>query len=81
MYVIKNVSANRLIVCTLGDNSTLRLFPGKEVTLSEGQCTNYLKTLSADTKLLTMKKVADKPPIRKKSSTEKVVEDKEKKED
>lgn len=75
MYVIKNVSTNRPIVCTLGDKSTLRLFPGKEVNLTEEQCTNYLKGLSADTKLLTIKTVNEKPPVRKKSTAKEAVDE------
>lgn len=81
VYVIKNVSTNRPIVCTLGDNSTLRLFPGNEVSLTEEQCTNYLKTLSADTKLLTMKNVAERAMRKKSTTTKEVVDDKEEKED
>ena len=36
-YVIKNMSTNRPLVCTLGDGKTLRLFPGKEETISDNK--------------------------------------------
>lgn len=44
-YIIKNMSINRPIVCTLGDGKTLRLFPGKEKQISDKQYTGYLKNL------------------------------------
>lgn len=71
-YVIKNMSTNRPLVCTLGDGKTLRLFPGKEETVSDKQYTEYLKTL-ADKKLLTVKEVVQKTTP-KKSSAEKAVD-------
>ena len=71
-YVIKNMSTNRPLVCTLGDGKTLRLFPGKEETVSDKQYTEYLKTL-ADKKLLTVKEVVPKTTP-KKSSAEKAVD-------
>lgn len=74
-YTIKNMSANRPIVCTLGDGKTLRLFPGKERQISDKQYTEYLKSLS-ERELLMVKEVVEKKTP-KKSTVEKTVDDKE----
>lgn len=50
-YLVKNVSVNRPIVCTLKDKSTLRLGPGQSETISEGNVTRYLTELAENTKL------------------------------
>lgn len=74
-YIIKNMSTNRPIVCTLGDGNTLRLFPGKERQISDKQYTEYLKSLS-ERELLMVKEVVEKKTP-KKSTVEKTVDDKE----
>lgn len=78
MYIIKNVTTNRPLVCTLGDKSTLRLFPGKEVTLTDKQCTDYIKSL-VSLKILTLREVSDTKSAKKKP-TAKAVENKDKEE-
>lgn len=79
MFIIKNVTTNRPLVCTLGDNTTLRLFPGKEVTLTDKQCTGYIKSL-VSVKILTLREVSDSIKSVKKKSTNKVEENKDKEE-
>lgn len=78
-YIIKNMSINRPIVCTLGDGKTLRLFPGKEKQLSDKQYTGYLKNLS-EQELLTVREVVERKTP-KKSTVEKTVDNKESKEE
>lgn len=58
-YLIKNMSRNRPLVCTLGDGTTLRLFPLKEVTLNSKQYTKYFEQLSTK-KLVTVTEVQTK---------------------
>lgn len=78
-YIIKNMSTNRPIVCTLGDGKTLRLFPGKEKQISDKQYTGYLKNLS-EQELLTVREVV-KRKTPKKPTVEKTVDNKENKEE
>lgn len=78
-YIIKNMSINRLIVCTLGDGKTLRLFPGKEKQISDKQYTGYLKNLS-EQELLTVREVVERKTA-KKTTVEKTVDNKESKEE
>jgi hypothetical protein len=77
-YIIKNMSTNRPIVCTLGDGKTLRLFPQKEQNISEEQYTDYLKNLSVKG-LLTVKEVVSKKTP-KKSTVKETVENENKEE-
>ena len=46
MYLLKNVSKNQKIVCTLKDGSTLRLLPNTEVKIKDDNMTDYLLSLS-----------------------------------
>lgn len=78
-YIIKNMSINRPIVCTLGDGKTLRLFPGKEKQISDKQYTGYLKNLS-EQELLTAREVVERKTA-KKTTVEKTVDNKESKEE
>lgn len=78
-YIIKNMSTNRPIVCTLGDGKTLRLFPGKEKQISDKQYTGYLKNLS-EQELLTVREVVERKTP-KKPTVEKTVDNKESKEE
>lgn len=78
-YIIKNMSINRPIVCTLGDGKTLRLFPGKEKQISDKQYTGYLKNLS-EQELLTVREVVERKTP-KKFTVEKTVDNKESKEE
>ena len=78
-YIIKNMSINRPIVCTLGDGKTLRLFPGKEKQISDKQYTGYLKNLS-EQELLTVREVVERRTA-KKPTVEKTVDNKESKEE
>lgn len=78
-YIIKNMSINRPIVCTLGDVKTLRLFPGKEKQISDKQYTGYLKNLS-EQGLLTVREVVERKTA-KKPTVEKTVDNKESKEE
>lgn len=78
-YIIKNMSTNRPIVCTLGDGKTLRLFPGKEKQISDKQYTGYLKNLS-EQELLTVREVVERKTP-KKPTVEKTVDNKENKEE
>lgn len=78
-YIIKNMSINRPIVCTLGDGKTLRLFPGKEKQISDKQYTGYLKNLS-EQELLTVREVVERKTP-KKPTVEKTVDNKESKEE
>lgn len=78
-YIIKNMSTNRPIVCTLGDGKTLRLFPGREKQISDKQYTGYLKNLS-EQELLTVREVVEKKTP-KKPTVEKTVDNKESKEE
>lgn len=79
-YIIKNMSINRPIVCTLGDGKTLRLFPGKEKQISDKQYTGYLKNLS-EQELLTVREVVERKTAKKKPTVEKTVDNKESKEE
>ncbi len=78
-YIIKNMSTNRPIVCTLGDGKTLRLFPGREKQISDKQYTGYLKNLS-EQELLTVREVVERKTP-KKPTVEKTVDNKESKEE
>lgn len=78
-YIIKNMSTNRPIVCTLGDGKTLRLFPGREKQISDRQYTGYLKNLS-EQELLTVREVVERKTP-KKPTVEKTVDNKENKEE
>lgn len=78
-YIIKNMSTNRPIVCTLGDGKTLRLFPGKEKQISDKQYTGYLKNLS-EQELLTVREIVERKTP-KKPTVEKTVDNKESKEE
>lgn len=78
-YIIKNMSTNRPIVCTLGDGKTLRLFPGREKQISDKQYTGYLKNLS-EQELLTVREVVERKTP-KKPTVEKTVDNKENKEE
>lgn len=78
-YIIKNMSTNRPVVCTLGDGKTLRLFPGREKQISDKQYTGYLKNLS-EQELLTVREVVEKKTP-KKPTVEKTVDNKESKEE
>lgn len=78
-YIIKNMSTNRPIVCTLGDGKTLRLFPGREKQISDKQYTGYLKNLS-EQELLTVREVVERKTP-KKLTVEKTVDNKESKEE
>lgn len=78
-YIIKNMSINRPIICTLGDGKTLRLFPGKEKQISDKQYTGYLKNLS-EQELLTVREVVERKTA-KKTTVEKTVDNKESKEE
>lgn len=78
-YIIKNMSTNRPIVCTLGDGNTLRLFPGREKQISDKQYTGYLKNLS-EQELLTVREVVERKTP-KKPTVEKTVDNKESKEE
>lgn len=78
-YIIKNMSTNRPIVCTLGDGKTLRLFPGREKQISDKQYTRYLKNLS-EQELLTVREVVERKTP-KKPTVEKTVDNKESKEE
>jgi hypothetical protein len=78
-YIIKNMSTNRPIVCTLGDGKTLRLFPGREKQISDRQYTGYLKNLS-EQELLTVREVVERKTP-KKPTVEKTVDNKESKEE
>lgn len=46
MYLVKNISTNRGIVCTLKDGSTLRLLPKQQETLKDNQVTDHLLNMS-----------------------------------
>ena len=73
------MSINRHIVLTLGDGKTLRLYPGKEIQISDKQYTGYLKNLS-EQELLTVREVVERKTA-KKPTVEKTVDNKESKEE
>ena len=64
---------------TLGDGKTLRLYPGKEIQISDKQYTGYLKNLS-EQELLTVREVVEMKTA-KKPTVEKTVDNKESKEE
>lgn len=74
-YVLKNVSVNRSIICTLKDGSTLRLFPKGSVTLKDSQLTKHLEEVAGEGKLLTITAEVERKVTKK--STEKEVGEKE----
>lgn len=48
-FVVKNKKqkTNQPIICTLGDNTTLRLNIGAEITLTDKQITPHIKNLAS----------------------------------
>lgn len=64
-YLIKNISTNRPIVCTLPDGETFRLNVGEQKTVKDSQFNDYLKGLS-DKHLILVRKVEQKKTTKKK---------------
>lgn len=75
LYVIKN-KAKQPIVCSLADESTLRLAINGETKITDKQMTDHLKTLSSKN-LLVIREVVEQKINNKKNSTKSVVESKE----
>ena len=85
MYVIRNVSVHQKIVCTLKDGSTLRLLPKQEKNLKDTQVTDHLVNLSKNKNRLVILTYIpeDKQEEKtiKKTTNQKISENKNKKED
>lgn len=75
LYIVKN-KANQPIVCSLADESTLRLPINGETKITDKQMTNHLKTLSSKN-LLVIREVVEHKVNKKNNNTKSVVESKE----
>lgn len=64
LYSLKNRTKNQFIVCTLADNTTLRIDSGEEVEITDKQITDYITTL--ETKgYITLKQIETKTKNKK----------------
>lgn len=77
-YKIKN-KAKQPIVCTLGDNTTLRLKINGETTVSDKQMTGHLENLASKNLLVIKKIVEAEKKVTKNSTTKNSVKNKEEK--
>ena len=74
-YVLKNISTNRPIVCTLGDGETLRLFPSEEKQIDNNQYIDYFKTLSKKEILMVKETTPKELPEKGKQKRNKIEEE------
>lgn len=83
MLLVKNISKNRSVVCTLKDGTSLRLLPKSEVTIKSGQMIDYLENLSKqDRPIITIEHIKESVNDKKedKKSAKKIESSKENKE-
>ena len=71
-YVLTN-KADQPLVCTLGDDSTLRLAINQSKKITEKQMTGHLNTLSSKG-ILIIKEVVEKKPNKNINTKKSVVE-------
>lgn len=75
LYKVTN-KANQPLVCSLADNSTLRLSINQSAKITSSQVTNHLKTLSSKRYIL-LEEVVETKKSNKNDTKKSVVENKE----
>lgn len=83
--IVKNISTNRSVVCTLADGTSLRLLPKREVTIKDSQVTDYLKSLSKMAKPIVVlreqksviENVVKEEPVEEEKALKKTLKNKE----